>query len=178
LEPTRAVRQVTVFVAGLLPAALIVYLSFHSGGAPVGIPAFAATLLALLLAIRAIAAPRTVRLPSTPGIVCAVALALFALWELVSGSWSDAPARAITDFSRTSLYLVAFVFVATLPQLRRSWVLRSVALGMAVVGIIALATRLRPDLFPTEVTLSPGRLSYPLTYWNALALFAACAIVL
>jgi O-antigen ligase len=53
-----------------------------------------------------------------------------------------------------------------------------VAVGIAIVGIVALATRLRPDLYPTELTLSPGRLSYPLTYWNSLALLVACGIVL
>lgn len=177
-ELISAVRPVTLVVAGLLPAAIIVYLAFQSGGSPPGIPAMAATLLLLLLAIRALVAPNSVRLPSLPGIVCACALAAFAFWELASGSWSDSPARAVIDFSRTSLYLVAFVFFATLPQLRRSWVLRSVALGLAVVAVVALATRLRPDLFPTEATLSPGRLSYPLTYWNALGLSVACAIVL
>ncbi len=47
--------------------------------------------------------------------------------------------------------------------------------SMLIVCVVALATRLRPDLFPIPANLSPDRLAYPLTYWNALGLFAASA---
>src|SRR3954462_6403697 len=41
-----------------------------------------------------------------------------------------------------------------------------------------LASRLLPGLWPTAANIQEQRLSYPLTYWNALALLAAVGMVL
>ena len=39
------------------------------------------------------------------------ALALFVVWTLLSGGWSDAPARALVEFDRALLYLLMLVFI-------------------------------------------------------------------
>lgn len=51
-------------------------------------------------------------------------------------------------------------------------------LSMLSVCVVALATRLRPDLFPIPPNIGADRLSYPLTYWNALGLFGDIGLTL
>ena len=46
-----------------------------------------------------------------------------------------------------------------------------------MVCAIALTTRLLPDVWPIGPNLANDRLSYPLTYWNALGLLASLGIV-
>src|SRR5437868_4421093 len=49
---------------------------------------------------------------------------------------------------------------------------------MLGVCMAAVATRLRPDLFPVPGNVSPTRLAFPLTYWNGLGLFAVIGMTL
>ena len=51
--------------------------------------------------------------------------------------------------------------------------LRWVALAIAVTSAVALLTRLLPATFPTKAGLNNERLQFPLTYWNAMGMFAA-----
>ena len=41
----------------------------------------------------------------------ACALALFVVWTMLSGDWSDSPARALVESNRALLYLLMLVFV-------------------------------------------------------------------
>jgi O-antigen ligase len=112
-------------------------------------------------------------------LVVAVALSLFAGWVLLSGIWSDAPARAASEFNRVLLYLFAvLLFGSALRKpgaLRRS--VRVLAASIGVVAVAALATRLFPDEFSSSLGLAPDRLSFPLTYWNAVGVLMAIGIV-
>ena len=47
-----------------------------------------------------------------------------------------------------------------------------------VVCSIGLITRLAPDLWPIAPNLAENRLSYPITYWNALGLLASMGTIL
>src|SRR5438067_1983542 len=47
-----------------------------------------------------------------------------------------------------------------------------------VVAGIALITRVLPEVWPISGNVHPERLSYPLTYWNALGVLAAIGLVL
>ncbi len=112
--------------------------------------------------------------------VGAGALALFAAWTLVSATWSDAPGRALLEFSRALAYLLAFLLFASPPRTpgRVAWVLRGVALGILVVVGIGLLTRILPDVWPIRPGYADDRLSYPLTYWNAFGILSAIGAVL
>jgi O-antigen ligase len=57
------------------------------------------------------------------------------------------------------------------------WMLRGLAVGIVAVCLIALTTRVLPNTWPISANLSQNRLSYPLTYWNALGLLTALGIV-
>jgi hypothetical protein len=100
---------------------------------------------------------------------------------MLSAVWSNAPARALLEFDRALLYL-AVVLVFALPRYsarRLQWTIRAVAGALLLVCCVALTTRLAADVWPT-VPVSPGadRLSYPLTYWNALGVMAGLGAIL
>jgi hypothetical protein len=162
----------------LLPIPLLVYLGMKGGGYPAGITGVAATLLACLIILRAVVAPRTFRRPSGLALLAGAGLLVMAAWALLSAAWSHSAARAIAEFDRTVLYLLVLTTFATLPRVSLRPVLVSTGAGLAVLALIGLATRLRPDLFPVAPTVSPQRLSYPLGYWNALGVMTAMALVL
>ena len=111
------------------------------------------------------------------------ALALFVVWTMLSGDWSDSPARALVESNRALLYLLMLVFVglhaAPAPaHSRLAALLRWVALAIAVTSGVALLTRLLPATFPTKVGLNNERLQFPLTYWNAMGMFTALGVIL
>jgi O-antigen ligase len=163
----------------LLPGAVTVYLAFNAGGYFAGEPAAAATVLLVVLAGRFMLADEPAAGLSRALLVCAAALALFALWTLISSTWSDAPARALVEFDRVLLYLVALVLFGSLGGVERlRWIVRGVALAAVVVCAAGLTERLLPDLWAVEYASISVRLSYPVTYWNALGLLAAVGMIL
>jgi O-antigen ligase len=52
------------------------------------------------------------------------------------------------------------------------------ALSFAILCVAGLISRVAPDLWHTAPSIADHRLSYPLTYWNALGISAALGIVL
>lgn len=172
------IERLALIATALLPAPLIVYLGVHSGGYPRGITGVAAGLVAALLVLRAVVAPRTVRRPGRIGLAMAGSLAALAAWQLLSAGWSDSAARAVAEFDRTALYLMVVLTFVTLPRDSLRPVLLAVGGGVAVLALMGLATRLQPDVFPTTLSNSPQRLSFPITYWNAMGVLIACGLVL
>ena len=163
-----------------LPGLMTVYFAFNAGGFFPETPAFVAVVLILILVVRVTTAENPFAGFSWPLAVAAGALGLFCLWTLLSGTWSDAPARALIEFDRAFVYLLALVLFGSVPRSSGSlrWLLRGVALGFVVVATAGLLTRTLPDVFPTEPSLSPGRLGYPITYWNTLGILGSLGAVL
>ena len=168
--------------AGLLalPGALTVYFSFNHGGFFPETPAFVAIVLILVLVVRITTAEDPFAGFSWPLAVAAGALGLYCGWILLSGTWSDAPARALIEFDRALVYLLALVLFGSLPRNADSlrWMLRGLALGIVAVAVAGFLTRTLPDTFPTEPRLYEGRLGFPLTYWNAMGMLTALGTVL
>ena len=104
------------------------------------------------------------------------ALAGLAVWTLASAVWSDAPARALAEFDRTLLY--GLVLVLTGSRRGRigdlSMLLRWTAAAFAAIALAGLLTRLLPETFPISSSFLPERVSFPLTYWNAMGI--ACTL--
>jgi hypothetical protein len=161
----------------VLAAVLLIYLGLNAGGFPRSTTGMVAAVVAVLLALRALLAPRTVRRPGALGMAGAGALLALAAWQLLSVGWSHSAWRAIAEFDRTALYLVVFLTYATLPRRRLQPLILSVGGAIVALALIGLAARLRPDLFTGAPGLSLHRLSYPLTYWNAMGVMCACALV-
>jgi hypothetical protein len=106
-------------------------------------------------------------------------LAGLAILAGLSVLWSASPEKSFVEFDRITLYLGFFV-LAVLAGTRANatrWV-DGLAIGIAVVGLLALTTRLLPGLVPggDEVTSIPNaqaRLAFPLGYSNALGILLA-----
>ena len=176
----RRAQQWGVGLLLAMPALLTAYCGFNAGGYfPDTIGVLAAALL-LVLVVRVTCAEDPFEGVSLAVGVAVAAVGLFAVWTLLSGGRSDAPARALVEFDRVLLYLGIVVVVGSLRHTpaRMRWMVRGVALAILVVCAAGLITRVLPDVWPAPVDLQDDRLSYPLTYWNGLGLFAALGIVL
>jgi hypothetical protein len=172
--------SILVGVAVCGPAAITGYLAFRSGGFFAGAPAIVAVVLGVALMLRLVLAENPFE-GFGPTLICAsVALGLFAVWTLVSTLWSHAPAQALIEFDRVLMYWLALVFFGSFGWTRERfvWALRILAATMVAVAITALITRILPGIHSTPATIENNRLSYPLTYWNALALFDSVAILI
>jgi hypothetical protein len=58
------------------------------------------------------------------------------------------------------------------------WLIRGLVLGASIVCLAGLISRVAPDVWHTASDVANERLSYPVTYWNALGLLAALGLVL
>jgi hypothetical protein len=162
-----------------LPGALIVYLAFNAGGFFPETVAVVTLVLLLALAARILGADRPFAGFNRGLAIAAGAMTIFALWTLLSAAWSDSTWRALTEFDRALLYLLALLLFGSVPRdpRRTRWMVRGVALAILVVCAIGVTARLLPHVWP----IGPGfsdRLSYPVTYWNCLGLLAALGLIL
>jgi hypothetical protein len=178
-NPSELSRAWTAALA-LVPGAATVYLAFASGGFFPLTFAFAGLLAGALLLVHVTLAPEPFETLGAAAATAAGALALYAAWTLASGSWSGAPGRAFVEGARALLYLlVLLLFASSAGGTRRlRLMLRSLALGSVAVCAFALLSRLLPDLWPVAPGEVASRLSYPLTYSNALGLIAALGALL
>jgi O-antigen ligase len=163
----------------LLPGALTIYLGFDGGGYFPPATGVACGALTLALVLRLTLAERPLEGFGVGAGLVAGAIGLFAVWSLISSSWSDSPARAVAEFDRALLYLLMLALLATLPRTHETarTVLYGIAGAATFVCLSGLLTRVLPDVFPIAPNVLDQRLSYPITYWNGLGLMAALAIV-
>lgn len=164
---------------------LTVYLGLEGGGFDplvhdqVGI----AVWWVLLFAVGVAALPRL-----RPGPLAWCALALLAglvVWTGLSLAWTESTEKTATDLARVATYLGAFglaLFSRDAKSAPR--MVSAVAAGVAVLGLVALLSRLHPAWFPSAdqtaqfLTSGEERLSYPLNYWNGLAALIALGLPL
>jgi hypothetical protein len=173
-------RRLAAVLLTLLPGALIVYFGFEAGGNFAGSVAFAALLLTQILLVRALAADRPFAGFSRAHGIGLALFGLYTAWTLASGLWSGAEDRALTEFDRALVYLLLLLLFGLMPA--RRWLMRSltrgIALGCLLVCGAGLITRVLPQVWPIGAGVSPSRLSYPVTYWNALGILASIGVLL
>jgi O-antigen ligase/polysaccharide polymerase Wzy-like membrane protein len=181
-EAARAVMRRTAMGALLCaPAFLVVFFSFDSGGFFPDSVALGDIVVALMLLVRLALAEHPLAAFGRRALVPLVGFVGLAGWALASQLWSHAPGRATIAFDRDLLYALTFALFASVGAAREHivWALRGVALAMAAIAAVALFSRVAPDLLVTAADAdAAGRLTYPLTYWNALGIFCALAGVL
>jgi hypothetical protein len=176
--PTAPALGVGLMLA--LPGAITLYTAFEAGGFFAGTSGLLAVVVGLGLVARITLAQRPFEGVGRGLGVAIAALGLYCVLVLASASWSDAPALAMIEFDRALLYWLLLVLLGSLPRdgSRIAWALRGVTLALVVVCGVALLTRLFPDFIDVPADVAERRLSYPLTYWNTLALMAALGLVL
>jgi O-antigen ligase len=178
--PTSRAGSLAVTALMLLPGALIVFMGFNAGGYFPATPALAALVLAQILLVRIMQARRPFEGLAPATLVAIAALGCYALMTLLSASWSHSTSRALIEFDRAWLYLLILVLFGSVRASRQNlrWLLRGLVIGTSIVCLAGLISRVLPDVWHTAPDVSNERLSYPVTYWNALGLLAALGIVL
>lgn len=173
-------RGIGVAAVLALPGALTVYLGVNGGGFFAGTTGIVVLVVILAMVLRITLADQPFEGVGAPLAVAIGALGLFAVWTLVSSTWSDSPSRALLEFDRALLYLAVLVLAGSLLRTpgRLRWMVRGVVAGIVVVCVIGLISRVLPEVWPIDPNIAEDRLSYPLTYWNALGLLAGLGIVL
>ena len=173
------VRPIAAVVPALIPGACVLLLAFQAGGFFPSSWAGLGFVAAVVLALRIVLVERPFAGFSAWSGVAAGALALFGIWILLSSGWSHAPGRALVEFSRLLTYLLILVICASLAprESRLAWALRGLALAIGIICVAALITRLRPDIHSNPGS-GFGRLDYPITYWNGLAMLAGVGAIL
>jgi hypothetical protein len=163
----------------LAPAALL-YLAFNAGGYFPSAPGFVAIVLAQALVLRTTMAERPFEGFSRALAIPLAALTLYAAWQLASTLWSHATARALDNYDRTLLYVLALTLFGAIryTRTRASWLIRALTAGLVAVCLAGLISRVLPHTWPTTAAFFANRLNYPLTYWNAEGMVAAMALIL
>jgi tetratricopeptide (TPR) repeat protein len=96
-------------------------------------------------------------------------IAALALFSALSSSWSGSVELSVIEADRVVVYLGFFVLALLLAQTdgSRQRFGEGIALALIGVALLALASRLLPDLLSVNEDPQTGaRLSYPLDYWN------------
>src|ERR1700753_310070 len=104
-----------------------------------------------------------------------------AIWSALSSLWSGSVELSVTEADRVLMYLGVFLAAFLLAQTnqRRQRFGEGIAIALALLAILALATRLLPHVFDLSFEDSKGsRLQYPLGYWNADAIVFSFAATL
>jgi hypothetical protein len=122
--------------------------------------------------------------PGRAALVTGALIAALGILTVSSIVWAESAERAFTEFNRVALYLAVFL-VAVLAGTRGNvarWA-DGIAVGITATGLLALASRLFPDVLPAgEVAeFLPSaytRLSWPMEYWNGLAILIGLAFPL
>jgi hypothetical protein len=160
----------------LLCFGLVAYLGLKGGGYDplvhdqVGIAVWWVLLAGVLVG----ALPR--RRPPPLAWIALALLAAFVVWTALSLTWTESAERTAADLARVIGYLGVFCLAVSTRNGEGSAqrLVSAVGAGVALVGFVALLSRLHPAWFPDagetgRVLEDPERLSYPLNYWNGLA---------
>ena len=111
----------------------------------------------------------------------------FVVWTGLSATWSESSELSLQELSRVACYFGLFLLGIAIHRDRARGVqhtLHAVSAAVVIVAALAVASRLRPDLFPAAhqtasyLPGTEGRLGWPLNYWNALAALMALGLPL
>jgi O-antigen ligase len=169
--------------AGALGFGPVAYLALQDGGydavgrGQIGIVTWWVVLIA---AVAGLAPTRMGR----PAWIALALLAGFTLWTGASIGHAESAERAVTELSRAATYLGVLVLAcAVSARTEPRHMVTGVACAIALVTVLAVASRLQPTWFPHNDQLdflpaAVGQLGYPLNYWNLLAGLTAMGVPL
>ena len=124
------------------------------------------------------------RRPRGTALVTGTLLGLLGVWALVSTQWTADADAAYLQAAEVTLYTGAFFLVAsTVTREAAPRVLDGIALAIVAIALVALIGRLFPGFASTSAAgrALPAvieRLSWPVGYWNGLAMLVALGLPL
>jgi O-antigen ligase len=166
----------------LAPGVLIVGLALAGGGFDVGdrhLAGLAAWLVVVALILLGLASRAALARPFywATGLILA-----FSLLSALSSLWSGSVELSVIEANRALVYLGFFLaaFLIAQTDQRRQRFAEGLTFSLAIVALLALASRLLPHLLVVDDSFNTtARLAYPLGYWNADgAAFGIAAVLL
>jgi len=111
-------------------------------------------------------------------------MAGLAAWTFTSIFWASSAENAFNEFNRVSLFLGVYVLVVlTAKRSAIKWWCAGLEISAALIALIALVSRFFPGTFSDQglarnLPSVANRLSFPLGYWNGLAIIVALGVPL
>jgi hypothetical protein len=154
----------------LAPIALIVGLALAGGGFELSARHLAGLAVWLVVAaLLAMGAASRAKL-GRPFYWAIGLIGALALLSVVSSLWSGSIELSVTETDRVLVYLGFFLaaFLIAQTDQRRQRFAEGIAIALALMAFLGLASRLLPHVLTVSESLGSGpRLRYPLGYWNA-----------
>lgn len=165
-------------MVGLALGALLIGLSFSSGGYFPDSYLSAGVVTWLLVALLAAVSRPRARL-RTPALLALAALSGLTFWTGLSAQWSPLPGAAVADLQHTFCYLGLLVLgLAASAGGHARGLARIVWVAVLVVAVAGVASRVLPDVVHATPDRMDYRLGWPLGYWNAFGALCAMGAVL
>jgi O-Antigen ligase len=172
------------FIVSPLIAILIVVDAVNGGGSSANARSVAAILVwwAILTGVAFSVGPRA-RVPRA-AVVCAALLLAFAVLAGISSGWAPSAERAFGELDRLLLYSGLLLLPVLFTRAGEAWRWADgMAAATAVIALAAVGQRCFPGIFPADhladvLPNAATRLSYPLGYWNGLAIFVGLGVPL
>ncbi len=182
--PRRPLPRVADIVCWLIPFALVVYLGMKRGGYEEPVRGQVGMLIWFVCAMGLLAYALPRQRINRWGWIGLGVLTLFAAWTALGISWSSSAGRSVTEAARVLTFvgvLLLALLIGGRGRLRAT--IGAIGAGCAVIGLIALLSRLHPQWFPDDELARQlvgvqSRLRYPVQYWNALAGLVAIGLPL
>ena len=173
----RARRHAGALGVGIGAALGLLLVSFADGGYFPTAWAWGA-LLALVFVGAALVVGNVVR-PSRLAVVSLGGLTGFGVWTWLALVWSSDPSGSVLEGLRLLFYVA--VLASLIAVVRRQHVPLLLAATLTTISLASgygLLTRLFPERLGVFDPVAAYRLEEPLTYWNALGIFAAMGALL
>lgn len=175
-------RRYLPAIAGFgVPFVLIVYLAMEAGGYDLIVRSQVGVIIWWVVLLGVIAGLLPLTRITRAGWIGFGILGVLVLWTAIATlTWTESTERSMVELSRVSMLLGAFLLFLLLQgrdSLRRS--VSAVGAAVAVIAVVALASRFQPDWFPASgipETFPVSRLNHPLEYWNGLAALMAIGL--
>jgi len=181
---TRSVALTPGLLISLVVAATTFVMAYGNGG--YSLPSRNILAIAVWWAVIVGAALRTWSLDgvSRASLALGGILAAICVWTFASIFWAPSAENAFNGFNRESLFLGIFVLVILAARRSSaSYWCNGLAAAISAIAVIALISRFFPGTFSDQglrlyLPSAALRLSFPLGYWNGLAIFVALALPL
>jgi hypothetical protein len=108
-----------------------------------------------------------------------LAWAALAAWTAVSIAWSRNLPQTVLEVERVLVYVSGVLAVVLMVRTRTvRQLLGGLVVGISIVALFGLATRLFPGRLQVYDPTAVYRLAQPIGYWNGLAIFTAMGAIL